>query len=185
MAHIGETIENPAMGATIRFRQVAESTDGALMEFDFFLNAGGVIAEDHLHPEQLESFQVIDGAVVGHVGGIARTLETGQDNTIQPGVVHGWRNAADGQTHLRVQFRPALKSAEFFETVFAIARAGRTDSAGVPFFPEKFAIVAAFPHEFKPAGMPKVVHVLVRAIFGPLSGRILSKYQGAAANSPR
>ena len=86
---------------------------------------------------------------------------------------------------LRVQFRPALKSAEFFETAFAIARAGRTDNAGVPFFPEKFAIIAAFPHEFRPASMPKVVHVLVRAVFGPFRRRILSKYQGAAAGSPR
>jgi len=185
MAHIGQMIENPAMGATIRFLQVAESTDGALVEFDFFLNAGGVIAEDHLHPEQLESVQVVDGAVVGHVDGIERTLATGQSSTIQAGVVHGWRNAADGQTHLRVQFRPAMKSAEFFETAFAIARAGRADSAGVPFSPEKFAIIAAFPHEFRPAGMPKVVHVLVRAVFGPFSRRILSKYQGATANSPR
>ena len=83
------------------------------------------------------------------------------------------------------QSRPTLKSAEFFETAFAIACAGRPDNSGVPFIPEKFAIVAAFPHEFKPAGMPKVVHVLVRAVFGPLSGRILSKYQGAAAKSPR
>ena len=185
MARVGDVIDNPSMGASIRFRQVPEGEGGELFEFDFFLEAGGIIAVDHLHPQQHESFQVISGAVVGHVGGAEKTLRAGEASSIAPGVVHGWRNGADEQTHLRVQFRPALKSADFFETVFAIGRAGRTDNTGVPLFPERFAIVAAFPKEFRPAGMPKVVHLLVRAVFAPFSARILRKYRATGADLPR
>jgi quercetin dioxygenase-like cupin family protein len=165
MPRVGETIENPAMGARLRFERIVRDTTGSLLEFDFFLRPGGVIAVDHLHPHQEERFEVISGAVRGHVAGAPQTVHAGGTSVVAPGVAHAWRNAADGETHLRVEFRPALETAEMFETVFALARAGRADTRGVPRLPERLAVLAAFPDEFRPAGMPAVTHrVLTRAL---------------------
>jgi len=169
MASVGQTIENPAMGARLRFRRLVRGRDDSVLEFDFFLRPGGVIAVDHLHPRQEERFEVISGAVTGHVDGEPQTVRAGGTSVVSPGIAHAWRNAADGETHLRVQFRPALRIAELFETVFALGRAGRADECGVPRFPRRLAVLAAFGDEVRPAGMPRVVHRLLVLLFGPFT----------------
>lgn len=172
MIQVGDTIENPAMGGRIEFRQIGSASGESLLEFDFFLRPGGVIVGDHLHPHQDERFEVISGAVEGKVDGESRTVAAGGESSIAAGVPHAWWNASDGETHMRVQFRPALQTAEFFDVAFALARDGRTDDSGVPRFPERLWLLAAFPAEFRPAGMPALVHrILVRA-FAPFGRRL-------------
>jgi quercetin dioxygenase-like cupin family protein len=158
MARAGDVIENPAMGARIRFRTVAADSDGALLEFDFFLRPGGIVATDHLHPHQEERFEMVSGVMQGHVDGRAQTLGPGGTSVVAAGVAHAWRNAGDGEAHLRVQFRPALRTEDLFTTVFALGREGRTDRRGVPVLPLRLAMLAAFPDELRPARMPALVH---------------------------
>jgi quercetin dioxygenase-like cupin family protein len=173
MSQVGEVIENPAMGARLRFRRIGSANGESLLEFDFFLRPGGVIAVEHLHPYQEERLEVISGAVQGHVDGKPHTVVTGGESIVPAGVTHAWWNAADGETHLRVQFRPALRTAELFEIAFALARNGRTNGSGVPRFPKRLAFLAAFPDEFRPARMPAVVHRVVVRAFAPAGRRLL------------
>jgi quercetin dioxygenase-like cupin family protein len=172
MAHAGQEIDNPAMGARIRFRRVARDTDGGLLELDFFLKPGGIVATDHLHPHQEERFEVIAGVMRGHVGGEPHVVAAGGSSVVAAGVPHAWRNAGDAEAHLRVQFRPALDTEEMFDTVFALARAGRTDHRGVPALRHRLAMLAAFPREFRPAGMPVRVHGALASGLAPLGRRL-------------
>jgi quercetin dioxygenase-like cupin family protein len=175
MPQVGDTIDNPAMGGRIEFRQLASASGGSLLEFDFFLRPGGLVIGEHMHPHQEERFEVISGAVEGQVDGESRTVVAGGESTIAAGVPHAWWNASDGETHLRVQFRPALQTAEFFDLAFELARNGRTDERGHPRFPERLWLLAAFPTEFRPVGMPVVVHrILVRAL-APFGRRLLRR----------
>ena len=176
MARVGDTIENPAMGARLRFRRIVREATDSLLEFDFFLRPGGVIAVDHVHPRQEERFEVISGAVRGHVAGEPQTVREGGTSVVGPGVAHAWRNAADGETHLRVQFRPALRTAEMFDAVFALARSGRADERGVPSLPERLGVLAAFAEEFRPAGMPALLHRALTCALAPF-GRRLRRFQ--------
>jgi quercetin dioxygenase-like cupin family protein len=163
MARTGDVIVNPAMGARIVFREVAADTGGSLVEFDFYLRAGGVVAVDHLHPQQEERFEVISGLMRGHVDGRPHALGPGATSVVGPGVSHAWRNASTEEAHLRVQFRPALRIEHMFETVFALGAQGRTDDQGVPDFPSRLAMLAEFSDEVRPAAMPAGVHrILVR-----------------------
>jgi quercetin dioxygenase-like cupin family protein len=172
MARAGQEIDNPAMGARIEFIRVARDTGGSLLEFDFFLRPGGVVATDHLHPHQDERFEVLSGAMHGHVGGRPQVVFAGEDSVVDAGVPHAWRNAGEGEAHLRVQFRPALDTEDMFEAVFALAREGRTDDHGVPTLRHRLAMLAAFPGEFRPAGMPRPVHRALVAAFAPLGRRL-------------
>jgi quercetin dioxygenase-like cupin family protein len=168
----GRDITNPAMGARVHFRTVSAESGGELLEVDFVLRPGGVIATDHLHPHQEEHFDVVSGGVVGHVGGVPRAVGRGGSSTVAPGVPHAWRNASDvEEVHLRVQFRPALNTEDFFDTVFALGRAGRADAAGVPRLPERLALLAAFPLEFRPAGMPAPLHAALVRVLAPWARR--------------
>jgi quercetin dioxygenase-like cupin family protein len=171
MARVGDVIENPAMGGRLQFRRIESDAEQSVLEFDFYLDPGAVIAVEHLHPHQEESFEVISGAMEGSVDGKPQTVVAGGRSVVPAGVAHEWWNAAGGQTHVRVQFRPALRTAEFFETAFALARDGRTDDSGVPRFPERLTLLASFSDEFRPARMPALVHRIVVRIVAPFARR--------------
>jgi quercetin dioxygenase-like cupin family protein len=156
----------------MQFRCIESAAGASLLEFDFFLRPGGVIAVEHLHPHQEECFEVISGAVQGHVAGKRQTVVAGGKSIVAAGVAHAWWNAADGETHLRVQFRPALQTAELFETAFALARNNPTEGRGVPRFPDRLALLAAFPNEFRPARMPALAHGIVVCALAPLGRRL-------------
>jgi len=185
VAFAGQEIDNPSMGARIRFLQVAADTNGELLDFEFVLKPGGVIAVAHVHPRQEERFEVLEGAVEGHVGGVARRVERGGTNVVRPGVSHAWRGAGPTPTRLRVQFRPALETEQFFDVVFALARAGRTDSRGVPRLLPRLAVMAAFPDEFRPAGLPIPLHRFLVWAFAPFGRRLRRSFTVSAAAAPR
>jgi quercetin dioxygenase-like cupin family protein len=181
----GEEIDNPAMGARIRFRTVAAASNGELLEIDFFLRPGGVIATDHLHPHQEERFEVISGSVVGQLAGLPRAFGRGEESIAAPGVPHAWRNGSDvEQVHLRVQFRPALRTEDFFDTVFALGRAGRADAAGVPRLPERLALLATFSHEFRPARMPAPLHAALARLLAPWARRRMRRWTRGCQPDP-
>ena len=175
MARTGQVIVNPAMGARIEFRTTAEDSSGSLLEFDFFLAPGHAVATDHLHPHQEERFEVIAGVMRGHVGGREQTLGPGGASVVAPGMEHGWHNAGSEEAHLRVRFEPALRTEDLFQTVFALGAAGRTDERGVPEFPLRLAMLAAFPDEVIPAGMPRPVHRIVVRAFARAGRRLRAR----------
>jgi quercetin dioxygenase-like cupin family protein len=172
MLEARDVICNPAMGARIEFTVRARDTAGALAEFDFFLRPGGVVATGHLHPHQEERFEVISGRMAGHVAGRPQMVGPGGISVVAPGVPHAWRNAGEGEAHLRVQFRPALRVEEFFAAVFALGIEGRADARGVPVLPLRLAMLAAFPDEFRPAGMPAPAHRLAVRALAPAGRRL-------------
>jgi quercetin dioxygenase-like cupin family protein len=181
MARRGDVIVNPAMGSRIEFRTTAEASGGSLLEFDFFLKPGGVVAADHLHPHQQERFEVISGVVRGHVDGREHTLSAGGASVVAPGVEHGWRNAGPAEAHLRVRFEPALRTEDLFETVFALGAAGRTDARGVPVLPLRLAMLAAFPDEVVPAGMPRLAHRIVVRVLAGAGRRLRARWPRSTA----
>jgi quercetin dioxygenase-like cupin family protein len=171
-----DVIVNPAMGARIEFRARSRDTQGSFVEFDFFLRAGGVVATDHLHPQQEERFEVISGLMAGHVGGRMQTLGPGGSSVAPAGVAHAWRNAGDDEAHLRVRFSPALHVEDLFAVVFALGAEGRADERGVPVLPLRLVMLAAFPDELRPAAMPPPVHRLIVRALAPLGRQLRGRY---------
>ncbi len=48
------------------------------------------------------------------------------------GVAHRWRNVGQTEAQVRVTLRPALDTETFFETLFGLARDGKTNRKGIP-----------------------------------------------------
>jgi quercetin dioxygenase-like cupin family protein len=81
----------------------------------FYGGAAGMPPE-HLHPNQVENFEVLEGAMKTVIGGVEQRYETGESFEVGAGVPH--QMAADGPTRMRWEVRPALRTAEFFERLF-------------------------------------------------------------------
>jgi quercetin dioxygenase-like cupin family protein len=132
MAQTGEVIENPVTHDRVIFRVTARETNGALVEFDDYLLAGYISPPEHVHPRQQERFEVISGSLGVRINGREQVLRAGENVAVPPGTPHTIWNAGEGEAHVRVAFQPALQTEAFFETMFALARDGKTDRQGKP-----------------------------------------------------
>jgi len=132
MAQSGEIIENPITHDRVIFRATARDTNGSLLEFDDFLLPGYISPPEHVHPRQEERFEVMSGSLGIRIGRRETVLRAGERVAVPPGTPHTIRNAAEGETHLRVEFQPALQTEAFFKSIFALARDGKTDRQGKP-----------------------------------------------------
>jgi quercetin dioxygenase-like cupin family protein len=132
MAVVGETIENPRSGERITWVQTAASSNGEVLACDLELRPGAAVAAEHRHLRQEERFTVTSGTIGLSIAGVERSLAAGEAAVVAPGVAHHWWNSGSESAVVRVELRPALESEVFFETLFGLARDGKTNAKGVP-----------------------------------------------------
>ncbi len=86
---------------------------------------------DHVRPRQEEHFETISGTLRARVGGEERTLRAGERIVVPPSVAHTWWIDGEEEGHVLVEFRPALNTETFFETMYGLTRDGRVGEDGV------------------------------------------------------
>src|SRR4051794_30591503 len=84
----------------------------------------------HLHPNQDEHFEVLEGELTAVVGDQTRALRAGDTLDVPRGAVHKMWNAGDTLTRATWRVTPALKTEEMFLTIA---------SGGVEDFLERYA----------------------------------------------
>src|SRR5262249_34524596 len=127
MAHRGQTLENPASGEQITIRRTAAETHGELLAIDLELPAGGrVPAGQHLHPNQEERFEVVEGTMAFRMGRKRVVAGPGEFVVVPPGQKHDFANTGDEDALVRVEVRPALRMEQLFVTAVGLAQEGRT-----------------------------------------------------------
>ena len=166
MAQPGESIANPVTGERVVFRTTSAESDGALLAMDYYAPAGYVIAPTHVHPRQEERSEVSTGTLRGHVGGEKRTVAPGEAAVVPPGVRHAWRNVAQEELAMLVEFRPALQTERLLEAFFALARAGRTNRRGMP---APLQIAVLLEDHLEETCAPAVPIAIQRAVVGSLA----------------
>jgi len=151
MARAGDRLENPVTGQHLIFRKTTGDTSGSLLEVEsVYTKPTPSRPPTHFHPRQEERFEVLSGKVNTVVGGKERTLGEGEVLTIPSGVQHQmW--ATEAGVRVNWQTRPAMKTEAFFETVWGLARDGKTNDKGVPNL-LRFALIAReYDDEYRPA----------------------------------
>jgi quercetin dioxygenase-like cupin family protein len=177
MAKSGEVLEVPMAGRIV-FRQTGDETGGELLQFDFFLPESGESAQAHLHPLQDERFEVVSGKVRGQVGGAERTAGPGETAEMSAGTPHFWWNDGEGEAHLLVEVRPALRTEEFYETMGRLA----VGEQGIPSKLHAAVVMREFKDEFEIAmfsGPVKRVLIIVMAAIGRLRGYSAAPKEGS------
>jgi quercetin dioxygenase-like cupin family protein len=177
MAKVGDMLEHPVTGEKIIFRKTAKDTGGELMRADIIMRPHGFVAAQHVHPLQQERFEVLSGSIKLRVNGVKRELHAGETTVVPPRTPHVWWNDSDQEAHVLVDFRPALRFDEFFETFFGLAQAGKVDKkTGLPNLFVMALVLREFEKELYLAQPPLVVQRILFGLLAPI-GRLLG-YQG-------
>lgn len=175
-------LENPATGERIELRTTAGGSAGNGVAFDYYLRPGGfaVGKVDHVHPRQEERFDVRAGKLGVRVDGDEWTATPGTRFAVLSGTPHTVWNDGPDEMHAVAEIRPALAIETFFETMFGLARDGKTNGMGLP-HPLQLAVIAnEFRDEFRFGRVPIPLQNALTAAVAPV-GRLA----GYRARYPR
>jgi quercetin dioxygenase-like cupin family protein len=167
MAHQGQEISNPRTGQRMTF--VALAPEELRIET---LNPQTSVREPtHLHPRQESGAEVLSGSLVFEVSGKARAVRAGEMITIPAGTPHRFWNEGPADARAVQFFRPALDTAAFFETLFALAQRDELDDKGMPKPLALAALANEFANEIRPVRPPWPLLRALAATLGPIARR--------------
>jgi quercetin dioxygenase-like cupin family protein len=151
MIRAGDTIDNPVTGERIVFRKTSRETNGEAVVIEVFVQPGGFVAAQHVHPHQDERFQILSGSVGFRLGRQELLRGAGERVTVAAGTPHAFWNAGDDEAHFVCEVRPALQFEQLLETLFALANDGKTNRKGLP-NPLRLAVIAN--HQLEDVRLP-------------------------------
>ena len=172
MIRAGDTIENPVTGERIVFHQTARETNGAAVVFETFVEPHGFVAAAHLHPNQVERFEIVSGTIGLKVGGKKLLAGAGEKLTVPAGTPHRFWNAGDDELRFRCEVRPALEFERLLETMFALAADGKTNETGMP-NPIRLAVIARAHFDVVRLPFPPALIQRLGLALGAPLGRLL------------
>jgi len=150
-------IVNPLSGEQITIRRTAAQTGGAVLDWELLLAPGGRVPSSHAHPEQSETFTVLEGRMRFRVGWRRLIVHPGQQVLIPAGTVHHFANAGHVPAKVAVESRPALAMEELLETAAALAQEQHAAGRRLPRLVELALFMAEFEREVRAPFVPTAV----------------------------
>jgi quercetin dioxygenase-like cupin family protein len=167
MAKAGDELVSP-IGERLIFRQTARDTNGELLAMEAVYRPHSSPPPEHYHPYQEECFQVLQGEIRAKIDDQERTYKPGDEFIIPPGIHHWMHNTSDDEGCVIWQTRPALKTELFLETLWGLARDGKTNANGIPNILQVAVIAQDYVREFRLAQPPYGLQKVLFAILAPL-----------------
>jgi len=165
MTGTDDAIFNARNGERMRFERDAT---GALLRIET-PNPPCPAEPEYTHPQQESSVEVLSGVLHFSVRGAVRAVGGGEKIVIPAGAPHTFWNEGKEEERAIQEFRPALRTEDFFRTYFSLARDGNLDAQGMPSLLQLAVLVPAFSDEIRPTRPPWPVLRLLAAILGPLA----------------
>jgi quercetin dioxygenase-like cupin family protein len=169
MPRAGHEIFNPRTGQHMRFLVTAAESDGELLRIETRNPPTGVAEPLHVHPRQETRAALVSGTLRFVVDGRERRLGPGDTITIPAGVPHRFVNDGDEDAVAIQEARPALCTAEFFDTYFALAARGELDDHGRPSLLGSSLLGPAFADEIRLVSPPWPVQRAAYAVLAPIA----------------
>jgi quercetin dioxygenase-like cupin family protein len=141
MIRPGDTLENDVTGEVLVFRRTAAQTHGESVLFETIVRPDGFVAAAHVHPNQTERFEIMQGALGLRLRGDELLLAPGEVAVVPPGTAHRFWNAGREDARFLCEVRPALGFESLIETMFVLAAEGKTNKKGLP-NPFRLAVIA-------------------------------------------
>jgi quercetin dioxygenase-like cupin family protein len=111
-------------GVHARISKSGHATDGEFVEMDCTAEPGsGTMV--HFHPEQEETFEVLEGELEVLRDSQWTLVPAGESHTVPKGAVHAWRNSAKVPARFVNVHRPALGFEDHMRTLDRLVREGK------------------------------------------------------------
>ena len=169
MIRTGDTIENTATGERLTFLATSADTDGEAVVVETLVQSGGAVAAAHVHPAQSERFAVAEGTLALKVGHEQLTLRPGEVAIVEAGTAHKFWNAGDEPVMFHCVVSPALQFESLIESMFGLARDGKTNRKGMPNPVRMAAIARAHRDVIRLPGIPAWLQDLATLSAMPLA----------------
>ncbi|QLH84136.1 cupin domain-containing protein [Halosimplex pelagicum] len=127
-------VRSPPAGKTVLFTDRPDDPDRDPLGFEMWLDADGAHGPmRHVHPEQDEFFEVVDGRLGVFHEGTTTEYGPGQRVEIPAGDEHRFWNAGPTELHLRGGVDPGLRTETFMRITYGLARDGEpVTPSGMP-----------------------------------------------------
>ena len=165
MAHQGQVISNPRTGQQMTFIELSERE----LRIDTVNPPTDEHEPLHVHPRQQSGCEVLSGTLVWEVDGAQRSVSAGERITVPANTPHRFWNDGPGEARAIQFLRPALNSAEFFETLFELAHRGKLDSRGMPKLLPLSIMVREFGDVIRPVSPPWPILRALAALLTPIA----------------
>lgn len=133
MVRAGDVVWNPLTGEKALVLESAEETAGARIVLEFAVEEGGFVpGGEHVHDNSSEHFDVLGGRITFVVDGEERTLEAGEQVTVERGQWHRWWNAGEGEVRSHLRMEPPLRFHELILIGWGLCADGHTNEKGTP-----------------------------------------------------
>ena len=119
-------------GSAYIVRTPAAETGGEYVEMEFVLPPGCVPPPPHVHPRQVEEYEVLEGSFDVTVDGRWRTLRPGESASVPRRALHTFRNRSGDVVRVRNWHRPAVRFEDFIERTYATLNAAGVKSKRDP-----------------------------------------------------
>jgi hypothetical protein len=139
MAAAGDELVDPS-GLRLVFAETAASSGGAALSLDWFVPPGGrLVALPHVHPSDVEVFEIVAGRARYRVGRHVYERSAPYTYGVPAGALHVHAaNAGDTELHVHQTVLPDPPNPRlvagveaFFETTFALEQQGKVLAIGV------------------------------------------------------
>jgi mannose-6-phosphate isomerase-like protein (cupin superfamily) len=166
MARAGDVLENPATGERIVFRMTAQDTNGELLRYEAEFTPRGIATRMHVHPQQEERHEVLEGTLGITIAGQESELHAGEAAVVPAGIPHRlWKIGREPVSAL-FELRPALRWETLYETAIGLARDGKVNRRGEPRLLQLAVLAREYRNEVRLAWPPLGVQI---ALVAPLA----------------
>jgi Cupin domain len=155
----------------MRFLQTAEDTDGALLQIESVNPPSAVPEPTDIHPRQESRRRVTAGSLLFVIDGRERRLGADDEIQIPAGTSHSFLDDGREDAVAIQEFRPALRTAESFQTLFELAASGELDDQGVPSLLRLAILGPAFAEEIRVTKPPWPVRRAAFSLLAPIARR--------------
>lgn len=105
-------------------------------------------AVEHIHPDQEEWWKVLSGELRVEFKGEVQTLTEGDEITVPKNTPHRHFNPSTEPARVLFERRPALETAEWAESLYTLARLGKTKPDGSLRLPHLILVVDKYPETY-------------------------------------
>jgi quercetin dioxygenase-like cupin family protein len=166
LSRSGDLVVNDVTGERVVTLVGTGDGRGDRLAAELRVRPGGAVAGEHRHPTLTERFRVVSGTLEASLDGEPRTLQTGADVTIPPGMVHDWWNAGDEEARVLVEVTPGRRFEIMVTTLFGLANDGKSNDKGMPSMPQLALIAREFSDVVRFVKPPPAVQTV---LFAPLA----------------